>query len=142
MRIAIVISQFYPEISSALLEGAVATLQEGGVAKESIRTVAVPGTCEIPLVAKKLAESQKWDAIVTLGCVIRGETIHFERICATTLDSLQKISLATGVPITSGILMTENLEQARARSSTKEKHRGIEAAQAALQMAALLQNEF
>ncbi|MBI4124742.1 MAG: 6,7-dimethyl-8-ribityllumazine synthase [Deltaproteobacteria bacterium] len=140
MRIAVVVSDFNAEITSGLLEGAVSTLVKGGVGRESIRTVHVPGAYEIPLAAKKLAEAGRWDAVVALGCVIRGETVHFYRICQATLDSLQKISLETGVPITSGILMCENWEQARVRSSTGNKHRGIEAAQAALQMAALLKD--
>lgn len=142
MNIAIVVSQFNREITAGLLEGAVSELLKGGVARESIRTLHAPGAYEIPLIAKKLAETKQWDAIVALGCVIRGETVHFDRICETTLDSLQKISLETGVPITSGILMTENWEQARERSAGTEKHRGREAARAALQMAALLKNEF
>ena len=142
MRIAIVVSDFNSEITSSLLEGAVSTLVQGGVAKESIRTIHVPGAYEIPLIAKKMAETKKWDAIVALGCVIRGETVHFDRICEATLNSLQRISLATGVPITSGILMTENWEQALARADAKRKHRGVEAARAALHMTALLKHEF
>ncbi len=125
-RFAIVVSDFNPEITSRLLEGATAVLKEAKV-------VHVPGTFEIPLAAKKLAASGKYDAIVALGCVIRGETVHFDVICKTTAASLQQISLETGVPITSGILMTENEAQAVARAGG-EINRGKEAAQAALEI--------
>lgn len=126
-KFAIVVSDFNREITSRLLEGALTVLKEATV-------VHVPGAFEIPLVAKRLALTKKYDAIVALGCVIRGDTIHFDVICHTTADSLQKISLETGVPITSGILMAENEEQAMARSGGDVANRGSEAAEAALQL--------
>lgn len=132
MKFAIVVSDFNPEITSRLLEGAKTVL------KEEVSVFHVPGTFEIPLVAKKLALSKKYDAIVALGCVIRGETIHFDLICRTTLDALQKIALETGVPITSGIVMAENEAQALARSGGDVANRGSEAAAAALQMVKVL----
>lgn len=126
-KFAIAVSDFNSEITSRLLEGALSVLKEAKV-------VHVPGTYEIPLAVKKLALSKKYDAIIALGCVIRGETIHFEVICRTTADSLQKISLETGVPVTSGIVMAESEEQAKARCGGKVANRGSEAAQAALEM--------
>lgn len=130
-KFAIVVSDFNSEITSRLLEGALSVLKEAKV-------VHVPGTYEIPLAVKKLALSKKYDAIIALGCVIRGETIHFEVICRTTADSLQKISLETGVPVTSGIVMAESLSQAQARCGGKVANRGSEAAQAALEMLSTL----
>lgn len=129
MKFAIVVSDFNPEITSRLLEGAVATLK-----KEEVTVVHVPGAFEIPLAAKRLAVSKKYEAIVALGCVIRGETVHFDILCNTTPASLQNISLETGVPITSGILMVENEKQALERSGGNVANRGSEAAEAALRM--------
>lgn len=134
MKFAIVVSDFNKEITSPLLEGAMATLKGVDGVSENIFVAHVPGTYEIPLVAKKLALTKKYDAIIALGCVIRGETIHFEIICRSTLDALQKISLETGIPITSGIVMAENENQAWERSGGPVANRGSEAARAALQM--------
>jgi len=139
MNFAIVVSDFNQEITSRLLEGAQATLHKAGVARENVTVTHVPGAFEIPFAAKKMALTKKISAIIALGCVIRGETIHFDVICNTTALSLQQISLETGVPITSGILMAENDEQALARSGgdiagDTVVNRGSEAASAALQM--------
>lgn len=134
MNIAIVVSDFNREITSRLLEGALTTLKEAGVSRENVLVAHVPGTFEIPLVAKRLALSKKYDAIIALGCVIRGETIHFDVICHSTADSLQKISVETEIPITLGIIMAENGGQALERSGGKVANRGSEAALAAVKM--------
>ena len=133
MNFAIVVSDFNKEMTSRLLEGAMAVLKNAEV-------VHAPGVFEIPLLAKRLAQTKKYDAIVALGCVIRGDTIHFDVICNTTAASLQNISLKTEVPITSGILMVENEEQALARSGGNVANRGSEAAEAAVQMAKLFKD--
>ena len=133
MNFAIVVSDFNQKITARLLEGALTVLKNADI-------VHVPGAFEMPLLAKQLAQTKKYDAIVALGCVIRGDTIHFDVICNTTAASLQKISLETEVPITLGLLMVENEEQAMARSGGNVANRGSEAAQAALQMAKLLKD--
>ena len=125
--LAIVVSDFNPEITSRLLEGAL------GVLKET-KVVHVPGLYEIPVAAKKLILTKKFDAIVALGCVIRGETIHFDVLCHTIAESLQKIALETGVPITSGIVMAESEKQALARCGGDVANRGSEAAHAAIEI--------
>lgn len=134
IRIGIVASRFYEGIAEKLLQGARGALRKAGVSDGQIAVVVVPGTFEIPLAAKKLVSGKKVDAVVALGCVIRGETIHFEVICKTTLASLQRLSLETGIPVTSGILMVENEEQAYARAGGDAGNRGEEAALAALEM--------
>lgn len=137
-KFAIVVSRFNATFTAKLLEGARQTLLQKGVALENIRVVEVPGAYEIPLAVKKLAVSLEFCAIIALGCVIRGETVHFDMICRSTLDSLQKISLETGIPVTSGILMAENVEQANARCGGRVGNRGAEAALAVLDMASLI----
>lgn len=137
-KFGIVVSRFHPDFSANLQEGALQTLLTAGVSKESVEIFHVPGTFEIPLAAQRLAVSKKFDAIVALGCVIRGETVHFDLICRTTVASLQKISLETGVPITSGIVMAEDPRQAHARCGGSVVNRGAEAAAAALEMAQFL----
>lgn len=138
MKFAIVISDFYPEIAARLLEGAAQTLQKEGVKPNQIAVVHCPGAFEIPLLVQKLAASQKYDSVIALGCVIKGETAHFDVLCQATANALQKIALATGVPVASGILMTKNMEQAMVRSEMEGDHRGSEAAQTAIRMAAVL----
>lgn len=137
-KFGIVVSRFHEPLTANLQEGALQTFLQAGVSKESVAIFHVPGTFEIPLAVQRLAASKKFDAIVALGCVIRGETVHFDLICRTTLESLQKISLETGVPVTSGIVMAEDPRQAHARCGGGVANRGAEAAAAALEMAQLL----
>lgn len=134
LRIGIVVSRFHPTIASRLLEGTQSALIKAGVSNEAITVAFVPGTYEIPFLAKKLAQSKKVDAIIALGCVLRGETIHFDVICQATGHSLQRMALETGVPITSGIIMADEESQAMERSSDRQ-HRGVEAAHAAISLA-------
>lgn len=135
LRFAVVVSQFNAEVTSGLLEGALLTLKKAGASDDRVTVAKVPGAYEIPLAVQQLARTKNFNAIVALGCVIRGDTIHFEMICETVSRSLQEIALATGVPVTSGIVMAQDLKQARARSGGEVANRGAEAAQAAIQMA-------
>lgn len=139
-RFAIVVADFYQDIAARLLEGALQTLTRAGIARKDIMVHHVPGTFEIPLLVQKAARSGKFDAVIALGCVIRGETAHFDVLCRVTAEALQRIALETGVPVASGVLMTQNMEQAMVRSEREGDHRGIEAAESALRMAALLKN--
>lgn len=137
---AIIVSRFNEHLTSRLLEGATHFLLKSGVPKENVKTYFVPGAFEIPTLARKLALSETVDAIIALGCVIRGETIHFDVICRTTAASLQQISMETGKAITSGILMVEDEAQALARLGGGHGNRGEEAAKAALEMVQILRN--
>lgn len=136
-RICIVASRFNPMITDLLLDGARAELLRRGVSESSLDVVRVPGAWEIPVAAAKAA-SGPYDAIVALGCVIRGETTHYEHICAAVTDGLTQIQLQTGVPIALGVLTTESLPQALARAGGEVGHLGIQAAEAALEMCDLL----
>ena len=137
-RIAIVVSRFNEEVTSGLLRGARATLQEAGIADAAVTVVHVPGAFEIPLMALRLAESGRYDAVVCLGCLIKGETMHFEYIAEATSNGLMEAALATGVPITFGVLTTLTEEQALARAGDAPDNKGREAALAAIEMATLL----
>lgn len=139
-KFGMVVSRFHPDLAANLQEGALQTFLKAGISKESVEIFHVPGTFEIPLLVQRLAVSKKFDAIVALGCVIRGETVHFDLICRTTLASLQKISLESGVPVTSGIVMAENPGQAYERCGGKVANRGAEAARAAIEMIQQLKN--
>lgn len=127
MKVAIVLANFYPKIGEALLAGVQKIVGTAPVYN-------VPGTYEVPLMVKKLADSKKFDGIIALGCVIRGDTIHFDLISQSTAWHLQKISIESGLPVTSGILMVENEAQAWERLGGKKGHRGEEAAKACLAM--------
>ncbi len=133
-RVAIVQSRFNPAVGDALLGGALRALREAGVADDGITLVTVPGALEIPLAAQRFAQTGDYDALVALGCVIRGETYHFEIVSNESAAGLANVQLEFGFPIGNGILTTETDEQALARAGTK----GAEAAQAALELANLL----
>ncbi|MCH2126167.1 MAG: 6,7-dimethyl-8-ribityllumazine synthase [Pirellulaceae bacterium] len=137
-RFAIVVSRYNRNITTKLLDGAVATLRKQGVADDSITVVGVPGAWEIPVVAQRLANSKEFAAVLCLGAVIRGETTHDQHINNQVSQSLGKISLDSGVPIQFGVLTCESLEQAIHRSGGNVGNKGIECAEAALQMANLL----
>jgi 6,7-dimethyl-8-ribityllumazine synthase len=131
-RFAIVVSRFNEEITEGLLRGAKAS-----VADEAIRVVRVPGAFEIPLAAQRLAESGEFDAIICLGCLIKGDTMHFEFIADAASHGIAQAALATGVPMTFGVLTTMTEEQAVERSTEGPGNKGREAALAAIDMAAL-----
>jgi len=138
LRIAVIQSRFNESVTDPLLRGALEGLAEMGVAEEHIRACTVPGAVEIPLVAKRLAATGDFDAVVTLGCVIRGETSHYDYVCSMAADGCLQASLETGVPVAFGVLTTENAEQAFARAAPGEGNKGREAARVAVELANLL----
>ena len=133
-RFAVVVSRFNDFISSRLVEGAMDALRRHGAADEQISLIRVPGAFEIPLVAKRLAKSGRFDAVICLGAVIRGSTPHFEYVAAEVSKGIAAVSLETGVPVTFGVLTTENLEQAIERAGSKSGNKGWDAAMAAMEM--------
>jgi 6,7-dimethyl-8-ribityllumazine synthase len=137
-RFGLVVSRFNDFISSKLVEGAVDALKRHGAAEEQLLLVKVPGAFEIPLAAKKLAESGKVDAVICLGAVIRGSTPHFDYVAAEVSKGIAMVSLDTKVPVAFGVLTTDNLEQAIERAGTKSGNKGWDAALAAMEMVDLL----
>ncbi len=136
-KIGIVVSEWNEEITAALLEGALKTLKEHGVDTENIRTRTVPGSFEIPYGARILAEQFMPDAVICLGCVIQGETRHFDYICQGVTMGVTELNLDYDIPFIFGILTTDNLQQALDRAGGKHGNKGNEAAITALKMAAL-----
>ena len=135
-KIAVVIGRFNSFINESLLEGALKRI--GQVKDENITLVRVPGAYELPLVARRLAESKKFDAIVALGTVIRGGTAHFEYVAGEASSGLGKVAMESDIPVAFGVLTTENIEQAIERAGTKAGNKGAEAALVALEMVNLL----
>jgi len=133
-RFGLVVSRFNDFISSKLVEGAVDALKRHGATEEQLLLVKVPGAFEIPLAAKKLAESGKVDAVICLGAVIRGSTPHFDYIAAEVSKGIAVVALDTKVPVAFGVLTTDNLEQAIERAGTKSGNKGWDAAVAAMEM--------
>ncbi len=140
LRIGIVASRFNAFITNPLLERTVSVLMENGVGMDQIETVRVPGAYEIPLMAKKMAISKRFDSIVCLGAVIRGDTPHFEYISAEVSRGIGQVALETGVPVIHGVLTTDTIDQAIERSSHKPKNKGEEAALTAIEIAQLVKN--
>ncbi|HEJ9272893.1 TPA: 6,7-dimethyl-8-ribityllumazine synthase [Staphylococcus aureus] len=138
LKVAIVVSRFNDFITGRLLEGAKDTLIRHDVNEDNIDVAFVPGAFEIPLVAKKLASSGNYDAIITLGCVIRGATSHYDYVCNEVAKGVSKVNDQTNVPVIFGILTTESIEQAVERAGTKAGNKGAEAAVSAIEMANLL----
>jgi 6,7-dimethyl-8-ribityllumazine synthase len=139
LRVAIVCGRFNDHVTVRLLEGAQRGLQHAGVREADVTVEWVPGAFEIPLAAKAFAESGKVDAVIGLGCVIRGETTHYETVAGECAAGIQRAQLATGVPIVFGVLTTEDLDQALARSEDGGGHNvGEEGAATAVEMALLL----
>ena len=137
LRFGIVVSRFNDLLTGRLLDGAMACLARHGVRDADVVLVKVPGSWELPMVADRLARSGKVDAVVALGVLIRGDTPHFEYIAAETTKGLAQASLGSGIPVSFGVLTTENLEQAIERSGTKAGNKGWQAALAAIEMAQL-----
>jgi len=135
LRIAVVVSRFNEDISKRLLRGALAALEEHGIQDPDV--LWVPGALELPVTVLALAEKGNHDAIVCLGCVIRGETYHFEIVAGQAAAGIMQVQLDTGVPVAFGVLTTEDKEQALARSGPKN-NKGAEAAEVAIEMANLL----
>jgi 6,7-dimethyl-8-ribityllumazine synthase len=137
-RFAVIVSRFNEAITTRLRDGATAALDEAGAPREHVTVVIVPGAFELPQAARAMAESGRFDAVVCLGCVIRGETPHFEYISSAVAHGLMEASGETGVPMTFGVLTTDSWEQAEARAGEGQDNKGFEAAAAALEMAALM----
>ncbi|MGH8298171.1 MAG: 6,7-dimethyl-8-ribityllumazine synthase [Steroidobacteraceae bacterium] len=137
-RVAIVASKFNDFIVASLLKGATAAWLERGGSAEDLAVTRVPGAFELPVTARKLALSGRYDAIVALGCVIRGDTPHFDLVAGECARGLQRASLETGVPIIFGVLTVETVEQAIERAATTAGNKGGEAIAAALEMASLM----
>lgn len=137
LRIGIVVGRFNEFITSKLLSGAQDGLYRHGVASEDVDIYWVPGSFEIPTIARRLAESRKYDAIICLGAVIRGSTPHFDYVAAESAKGVASVGLQTGVPTIYGILTTDTIEQAIERAGTKAGNRGFEAALSAIEMANL-----
>lgn len=140
MKFAICVSRYNQQISQRLLEGSLDSFRKNGVAKKDIRIVWVPGSFEIPLVAQKLALSKKYSAVITLGCVLKGETSHNRYICGAVSKAIMEIGLKSGIPVTFGILTPENRSQAIERSEKNSSNKGCEATEAALDMVNILSN--
>ena len=138
LRFAVVVSRFNAFITERLLNGALDALARAGAREQDIDIARVPGALEIPLAARHLADTGRYDAIVCLGTVIRGETPHFEYVSAETSRGVARASLGSGVPMSYGILTVENLEQAVDRAGLKSGNKGFEAAMTAVEMANLI----
>jgi 6,7-dimethyl-8-ribityllumazine synthase len=134
-RFAIVVSKYHDFVTDRLQAGALEALAAAGTASSDIAVVRVPGAFELPLAAQHAAESGRYDAIVCLGCVIRGETPHFDYICSAVAHGLTTAAAATGVPIAFGVLTTNSVEEALARAADGPGNKGREAAAAAIEMA-------
>ncbi|MGL5206200.1 MAG: 6,7-dimethyl-8-ribityllumazine synthase [Acidaminococcaceae bacterium] len=140
LKFGIVVGRFNEFISSKLLSGSIDCLVRHGADSDDITVAWVPGAFEIPLVAKKMAAAGKYDAIICLGAVIRGATPHFDYVCAEVSKGIANVSLQYEIPISFGVLTTENIEQAVERAGTKAGNKGVDAAMAAIEMADLLKN--
>ena len=138
LRFVIVASRFNEFITSKLLEGALDMLSRHGAAEDAVDVAWVPGAFEIPLAAKKLAASGKYDAVICVGAVIRGATSHYDYVCSEVSKGVAQAGLSTGVPVIFGVVTTENIEQAVERAGTKAGNKGADGAMAAMEMANLL----
>ena len=137
LRFAIVVSRFNSFITERLLQGALDALARGGAADKDVLVVHVPGSFELPLTSKKLAEMGRYDAIIAIGCVLRGETAHYDYVCAETSRGLQLAQMDTGVPVMFCVLTCDTLEQAIDRAGLKGGNKGFEAGLGAVEMAQL-----
>ena len=138
LKFGLVVSRFNEFITKKLLEGAQDALLRHGVNQEDIEIAWVPGSFEIPLIAKKLAQTKRYDAVICLGAVVRGGTPHFEYIAAEVTKGIAKVGLDTGLPVIYGVITADTLEQAIERAGTKMGNRGFEAAVNAIEMANLV----
>lgn len=134
LRFGIVVSRFNSFISDRLVEGALDALVRHGAEADSAQIVRVPGAFEIPMTAKKMVEAARYDAIICLGAVIRGATPHFDYVSAEVSKGIAAVSLDSGVPVTFGVLTTDNLEQAIERAGSKAGNKGFDAAVSAIEM--------
>lgn len=137
LRVCVIAARWNQFITAKLLAGALSTLRENGLLEDDITTVHVPGAFEIPTAARWAAASGRFDAVVCLGAVIRGETAHFEYVAGGAAEGIGRVAQDTGVPVVFGVLTTDTVEQALARTGGKEGHKGEEAARTAIEMANL-----
>ena len=133
-RIAIVASRYNDNIVGRLLEGCTDLLRKSGVDENNITIIRVPGAFEIPVAVGRIADNNRYDAIIALGAVIRGETPHFDYICSSCANGLTSVALQVDVPVIFGVLTVDNYEQAEDRSGDEESNKGCEAARTALEM--------
>jgi len=138
LKFAIIVSRFNEFITGKLLEGAVDALIRHGAAEKHIDIIKVPGSFELPLVAKKASQKKLYDAVICLGTIIRGATPHFDYVAAEAAKGIATASMETGVPIAFGVLTTDTIEQAVERAGTKSGNKGWDAAMVAIEMAQLL----
>ena len=138
LKFGIVVSRFNEFITQSLLDGALDCLKRHGAEESTITTAWVPGAFEIPLIAKLMAGSGDYDAIICLGAVIRGETAHFDYVAGPAASGIAAIATETGIPVLLGVLTTESIEQAIARAGSKTGNKGFEVAQGAIEMANLI----
>jgi len=139
-KFGIVVSRWNQFVVNKLLDGALDALKRHGVDDNNVSVAYCPGAFEIPLVAQRLAQTQKYDAIIALGAVIRGSTPHFDYIASEVTKGIAKINLDTGLPVILGVLTTDTIEQAIERAGSKGGNKGFEAAVSAIEMTSLLQN--
>jgi len=140
LKFGIIVGRFNSFITERLLEGAIDCILMHGGSKENIEIVKVPGSFEIPLTAKKLAKSGKYDAVICLGAVIRGSTPHFDYVANEVTKGIAQVSLETEIPISYGILTTDTIEQAVERAGTKMGNKGFDAAMVAIEMVNVLKS--
>ena len=138
IKVGIIVARFNEFITSKLLSGALDTLTRHEVKEENIQVAWVPGAFEIPLIASKMAESGKYDAVICLGAVIRGSTSHYDYVCSEVSKGIASVSLKSGIPVMFGVLTTENIKQAIERDGCKAGNKGSECAQGAIEMVNLI----
>lgn len=137
-KFCIIVARFNEFIGSRLLSGAIDELKRHGAKEENIEVIWVPGAFEIPLIAKKAAKTNKYNAIITLGAVIKGSTSHYDYVCAEVSKGVASVGLETGIPVIFGVLTCDNIEQAIERAGTKAGNKGSDAAKSAIEMANLI----
>lgn len=140
LKIGIIASRFNEFITSKLVSGAEDCLKRHGVADDDMSVAWVPGAFEIPVIAKRMAKSGKYDAIICVGAVIRGATSHYDYVCSEVSKGIASVSLDTGIPVLFGILTTDTIEQAIERAGTKAGNKGTDCAMSALEMVNLIKN--
>lgn len=137
LKVGIIVGRFNEFINDKLLSGALDGLKRHGVLEDNIDLVWVPGAFEVPFIAKKMAESKNYDAVIGLGTVIRGATTHYDYVCNEAAKGIAKVALDTGIPVIFGVVTTENIEQAIERAGTKAGNKGYDSAISAIEMANL-----